>query len=307
MKCGFGGSDRPHALFPPKVGDSPAGKDPIIGDEAILKANVLHLSKPTIQGGKVNNWDEMKKVLDHALYNELRIDPVNYRLLISDTNFPTRDSRIKMMELAFESFKVPSLLLMSQAPLSVFSTGNLTGLVVDSGEFQTSVLPVFSGIAMYHGMKTIDFGGKTVTDLLFDKRFFHQSRRDAELLKESISKSSTYVLPDNTKIHVDSFSELINENTLKRLIDSSISSVDRDLHAVFKETTVLCGGNSFLPGFKQNLETINPNLIALDDRNYSAWIGGSLIAEECFIPENWLDKAEYAEYGSSLAYRIYVT
>ena len=308
IKAGFGGYDHPHALFPPIVGDSLAGKDPLIGDEATIKSNVLYPRRPTIQGGQINNWDEMEKILDHALSNELRIDPKQYRLLISDTNFPTHENRIKMMEVAFESLEVPSLLMMSQAPLSIFSTGNLTGLIVDSGEYQTSVVPVFSGIAMPHGIRTINFGGRTVTDFLVQNGVFNQTRRATELLKESVSKTSSWTLPGGTSIHVDNFSEFISETVLQQVINSSISSVDHDLETAFNQTTVLCGGNSYLPGFKQKLESINSNLIALADRKYSAWIGGSIIAgEECFVPENWLDKTEYAEYGPSLSSRLFVT
>ena len=50
-----------------------------------------------------------------------------------------------MAEVMFESFSIPQLYINIQAILSLYSTGRTTGVVLDSGDGVTHIVPVYEG------------------------------------------------------------------------------------------------------------------------------------------------------------------
>ena len=55
-----------------------------------------------------------------------------------------------MAEIMFEQFKVKSLSVMNTAALSMYSTGCVSGLIVECGEGISYTVPVFEGYALPH-------------------------------------------------------------------------------------------------------------------------------------------------------------
>lgn len=60
-------------------------------------------------------------------------------------------NRERAAEIFFETFNVPALHIQMQAVLSLYSSGRTTGVVVDSGDGVTHVVPIFEGFAIEHG------------------------------------------------------------------------------------------------------------------------------------------------------------
>ena len=58
---------------------------------------------------------------------------------------PKSNRREKMAEVMFESFNIPQLYINIQAILSLYSTGRTTGVVLDSGDGVTHIVPVYEG------------------------------------------------------------------------------------------------------------------------------------------------------------------
>lgn len=52
----------------------------------------------------------------------------------------------------FERFGVPAFYLAIQAVLSIYSSGKTTGLVVDSGDGVTHVVPIYEGYSLPHAV-----------------------------------------------------------------------------------------------------------------------------------------------------------
>lgn len=50
----------------------------------------------------------------------------------------------------FEHFKVKSLAVMNTAALSMYSTGKVSGLIVEAGEGVSYTVPIFEGYALPH-------------------------------------------------------------------------------------------------------------------------------------------------------------
>ena len=74
------------------------------------------------------------------------MDPENHAVMLTEAPHNPRANREKMAEVMFESFQIPQLYVNIQAILSLYSTGRTTGIVLDSGDGVTHIVPVYEGI-----------------------------------------------------------------------------------------------------------------------------------------------------------------
>ena len=74
-----------------------------------------------------------------------RVDPEEQAVMLTEAPHNPRSNREKMAEVMFEKFNVPALYVNIQAILSLYSTGRTTGIVMDSGDGVSHVVPVYEG------------------------------------------------------------------------------------------------------------------------------------------------------------------
>ena len=138
-------------------------KSEYIGDEAQKMRGVLKLTYP-ITSGIVSDWDLMEKVWEYCFSNELRVDPTEHKVLLTEAPMNPKANREKMTQLMFETFQVEGLYVAIQAVLSLYSNGRTTGMVCDSGDGVTHTVPVYEGYSIPHAVKKNYIAGRAITD-----------------------------------------------------------------------------------------------------------------------------------------------
>jgi len=161
MKAGFAGEDAPKAMFPALIGRpkfataiGAGDKTEYVGDEANNKRGVLKLSFP-IENGIVKSFDDLLKLWHHTFYNELRVQPEECNVMVTESPDNPKLNREKMVEMLFETFQVKCSYVQIQGILAMYSNGRTTGVTIDSGDGVTHSL------CIYEGYKIQNAGGRS--------------------------------------------------------------------------------------------------------------------------------------------------
>ncbi|EGD74303.1 actin-1 [Salpingoeca rosetta] len=167
IKSGFADADAPHAVFPSIVGRPRhhAHHSAFIGPNAQSKRGILALEYP-IEHGIVTNWDDMEKIWHHTFCDELKVDPENHSVLLTEACLNPRANREKMAQIMFETFKTPGVYVATAPVLSLFASGRTTGVVVDCGDGVTQIVPVYEDCFLRHTIQRLDLAGRDLTDYM---------------------------------------------------------------------------------------------------------------------------------------------
>eukprot|EP00475_Leptophrys_vorax_P016996 TRINITY_DN23500_c0_g3_i1.p1 TRINITY_DN23500_c0_g3~~TRINITY_DN23500_c0_g3_i1.p1 ORF type:complete len:380 (+),score=66.65 TRINITY_DN23500_c0_g3_i1:25-1164(+) len=263
-----------------------------IGDEALTKRGLLALRNPleNYHTGIVGNWDDVEAIWEHIFDNELKVSAEEHPVLLSEVPLNLKANRDKMTEIMFENFGVPSLYLANAAVLALYASGRFTGVVLQSGENATHVVPVYEGYAISQNIVRIDLNGRQLTDYMLKLLCSHGypfisggDRKLAQDVKEKLS----YVALD-FESEVDRYSQsaqleqaydspepaysignerceapealfqprligLEEQKGIHVQIYDSITKCDSDLRNEFFGNILLSGGNTMFPGIEDRL------------------------------------------------------
>ena len=93
----------------------------------------------------------MRELWEYALEENLQITEIsNCNFLMIDSVVNSKQYKQKIAEILFEEIKIQSLLFMNSATLSLFSTGETSGLVIESGHGLSTVTPVFEVFSLLY-------------------------------------------------------------------------------------------------------------------------------------------------------------
>lgn len=167
-----------------------------IGEEGIKfsKTSKTHTLFYPMADGLVSNWDLMEKFWHQSIYQYLKCDPQEHNFVLTEPPMNPPENRESIAEIFFETFNVPGLYIGVQAVFALAGCAktfegtdgeivgldddqkaavkSLTGVVVDSGDGVTHVVPICDGFVLGSQIKHIPIAGRKIT------KFMEQMMRD---------------------------------------------------------------------------------------------------------------------------------
>ncbi|XP_047524095.1 actin-104-like [Pieris napi] len=293
IKVGFAGESFPRNIIPSVVGRfrreglTDGVPDIYFGGEAIKKKGISNLSWP-IEGGMVQDWDEMEKLWHHLFYRELLVAPEISPTLIALHPLTKLRDKEKLAEILFESFLIKDLYLAISPALVLHASGRTTGVVWENGYSCNYTAPVFEGFPLKHATICSELNGKLLTerlqyllkqvgysfttpceiesvDKLKEQLCFTTTDYELELAKASSKEKVPFKLPDGQQVLIGDerflCPEVLLQPSLHGLripsvvdnIRSSISKSDLDYKGEFYNNIVLSGGSTMFEGLPDRL------------------------------------------------------
>lgn len=154
----------------------------MIGDEAAEHRSFLQVTQP-MEHGIVKNWEDMKHLWDYT-FEKMGTETQGRKILLTEPPMNPKSNRQKMCEVMFEEYGFGGVYVAIQAVLTLYAQGEnpmalrlfkanptlllglQTGVVVDSGDGVTHIVPVFEGYALPHLVRRLDVAGRDVTRYL---------------------------------------------------------------------------------------------------------------------------------------------
>jgi actin, other eukaryote len=298
VKAGFSGEDTPCCVFPSIVGRPRykntmkiLGSDPgvvYVGNDAQTKRGILKLTYP-VEHGIVVEWDDMEKIWEHTFTNQLKIEPEERYVMLTEAPQNPKKNREKILQIMFERFNVPASYVAVQGVLSLYASGRTTGIVLDIGDGVTHCIPIFEGYNIPYAINRYDLAGRDVTDylqrLLEDKGIRLKTSSEREIVRDIKEKlvycavdyqeeeklykkknmTRNYTLPDGNVIRVgdEMFKsaellfdpELIGKEFkgIDHAVYDSIQKTDIDIRKYLFDNIVLSGGTTMIKNIDQRL------------------------------------------------------
>lgn len=202
-----------------------------------------------------------------------------------------KKNREEMCRIMFEEYGFDGVYVAIQAVLTLYAQGLQTGVVVDSGDGVTHIVPVYEGFAMPHLTRRLDIAGRDVTRYLikllllrgyaFNRTADFETVRqikeklcyvsydlnlDKKLADETTVLVESYTLPDGRVIKVgpERFEAPeclfqphlagLEQAGMAEMLFQTIQSAAVDVRSELYKHIVLSGGSSMYPGLPSRLE-----------------------------------------------------
>ena len=346
MKVGFARNDSPRAIFPTIFGHKFFRGTcmrwmglRVAGYVAQRKARESTIHYP-IEQGIVTNWDEMECIWYHTFHNELRVAPEECIVLHTEAVHNPKANKEKMTEIMFESFKIPCLHQCMTPLLSLYASGRITGLVIESGAGVSHVVPIFKHHPCTRAIQRHDIAGRSVTEYLMrvlcERGYSLSTAVEREVVcaikekfcyviqnKDSRSPDEKhYELPDGQVVTVGGerfrcTEAIFNPSLLgmscgglQDYVYDAVMGCDVDLRGYLLRNILLSGGNTMFSGMRERVREEVTCLFNTDvkvtapvERKESCWIGGSMLASMSDFYKMCISRDEYNEYGPSIVHR----
>lgn len=300
VKCGLAGDNFPAHMFPSMIGKplmryeeefkNVELKDVMVGDECAKHRALLETSYP-IENGIVRDWKGMINLYDYTFYERLKIDPKEHKILLTEPPMNPKENQKKMLQTMLETYQFEAAKVGVQAMLVLYAQGLLTGVVVDSGDGVTHIVPVWEGVVPQLLIKRLDVAGRHITryliKLLQVRGYNFNKSADFETVRQIKEKHcyigydldvekrlglettvlmQSYTLPDGRVIKLGAeryqapeclFQPSLIDNEKKGMQETlfgMIQEADIDLRPAFYKHIVLSGGSTMYPGLPSRLE-----------------------------------------------------
>lgn len=301
VKVGYAGQNFPAHIYPSMVGrpiiraeetlsETTELKEVMCGDEAAAVRHSLDISYP-VECGIVKNWEEMEHLWNYTFYEKLQIHPSQNKILLTEPPMNPTRNREKLVQTMFEKYNFAAANVSIQAMLTLYAQGLLTGVVVDTGDGVTHVVPVFDGFVPQNLIRRLDVAGRHITNyfikLLLLRGYAFNRTADFETVRQIKEKvcyvacdiaaerklalettclMENYTLPDGRVIKIgrerfEAPEAMFNpslidceKSGMADMVFEMIQDADIDTRAEYYKHIVLSGGSSMYPGLPSRLE-----------------------------------------------------
>lgn len=260
----------------------------------------------------MKKWEDMQHLWDYTFYEKLKIDPTGRKILLTEPPMNPLKNRENMCEAMFEKYNFGGVYVAIQAVLALYAQGTQcnskcifgvlmltgdsciglsSGVVVDSGDGVTHIVPVYESTVLNHLTRRLDVAGRDVTRnliaLLLRRGYALNRTADFETVRQikekmcyvsydleldqRLSEDTTvlvesYTLPDGRVIRVGSerfeapeclFQPHlvdVDQPGIAEMLFNTIQSADVDVRSSLYKAVVLSGGSSMYPGLPSRLE-----------------------------------------------------
>jgi actin-related protein 2 len=233
----------------------------------------------------------MRHIWDYTFNERMNIDPSKHKILLTEPPENPVSNKAKMMENMLEHYGFAAANSSIQAMLVLYAQGLQTGVVLDSGDGVTHVVPVWEGTCLPHLVRRLNIAGRHVTRYLIKllqlRGYAFNRSADLETVRQikekvcyvgydleverrlALEKTTLiqkYELPDGRVIKVGSeryeapevlFSPHLLDldgGGVHEMLFGMIQAADMDLRADFYQHIVLSGGTTMYPGLPSRLE-----------------------------------------------------
>ena len=200
MKAGLSNKETPMCTIPALIGrpmlrfkqkiENIELKPIMIGDEVSPVRSLLELTYP-MEEGIIKNAGDMEILWDYVLQKKLKInksDFKNRKLLITEAPNNPDKNKEKMAQILFEKIGIGFFNIEPQAKMTLYCEGGESGVVLDSGDGVTHVIPIAKNFLLQHQIKRLDIAGRHITNyltrLMQIKGYAFNSTADFEIVRE---------------------------------------------------------------------------------------------------------------------------
>ena len=154
----------------------------------------------------------------------MRIAPEEHGMLLTEAPLNPKANREKMTQIMFETFNTPTFYVAIQAVLPLYASGRTTGIICDSGDGVTLIVPIYEGYCLPHAVLRLDLAGRDLTERGYS--FTTTTKAEKEIVRDIKEKLSYVVLDyeDETSSELEQNYELylMDKLLLLELKDSGI-------------------------------------------------------------------------------------
>src|SRR5438034_3880831 len=135
-----------------------------------------------MENGIVRNWEDMQHLWNYTFYDKMKIDTTGRKILLTEPPMNPLKNRDQMCEAMFEVYNFDGVYVAIQAVLALYAqgitisiraclllyfysyafgtkTGLSSGVVVDSGDGVTHIVPVYESTVLSHLTRRLDVAG----------------------------------------------------------------------------------------------------------------------------------------------------
>ncbi|CRL02582.1 CLUMA_CG015780, isoform A [Clunio marinus] len=239
-------------------------KEILFGNDALQLQSELNISYP-IKDGIIENWEDMTLLLEYIFKcDNIKMDPKNTKIFLTQTTMNTAKNREKISEIMFKHFGFHSVFIGKHAAAFLIGQGITAGVVIDFHENFTDISPV-------HMM--------VLKDLVKRVPASDNNKNISELIFNTIQSA-------DVEVRLDLFKRiaLIGDTNIQP------STIENDVKHLYLKN-VLLNDSEKLKRFKVRVDKYASD-------NEKVYVGGALLAKVNIERDAfWITKKEFESIG----------